>query len=142
MNNNISDFVRMSSNHYKPDILIALYDNITKKFLRAMIIEVKCCSSRRLQSKNGPSSAIEQVKSYYNFGYYDKKQEKGNKTKRDAIKKAIIVYPKQDTIAKYEYDDVSIPFIQIEAKDTSDVTQHYGFYELKKEIDNCLFEKK
>ncbi|UZW16017.1 hypothetical protein OSC52_09435 [Clostridium pasteurianum] len=139
IDNNTSDFVRMNGRHYKPDIMLSLFDIETGKLLKSIILEVKCCMSRNLQSKNGPSRAIEQVKDYYNFGYYDKERQGKNKTIRGVIDEIIIIYPKQDKIIKYEYDDINISFIQVEADDALDITKHYGYKELKKEIDSCFF---
>lgn len=139
VNENISDFTRMSGNHYKPDIILALFNNESNKLLKAMVIEVKCCLGRNLQSNNGPSKVIEQVRNYYNFCYYDKNKKSKSKTNRDVINEIIIIYPKQDSIAEYVYDDMNISFIQIEANDAHDVSKHYGYEKLKAEIDNCLF---
>ncbi|MEA4827921.1 MAG: hypothetical protein VB130_15025, partial [Clostridium sp.] len=82
----------------------------------------------------GPSRAIEQAKDYYNFGYYDKEKRGKNKTKRGVVEAVIIIYPKQDRIIKYEYDDMNVLFIQVEADDTMDTTKHFGYEELKNEI--------
>ncbi|AIY80820.1 hypothetical protein U728_1630 [Clostridium botulinum 202F] len=138
IDNNISDFVRMNGRHYKPDIMLSLFDMETGELLKAIVVEVKCCMSRNLQSKNGPSRAIEQVKDYYNFGYYDKERKGKNKTIRGVIEEIIIIYPKQDKIIQYEYDDMNISFIQVEANDTLGITKHYGYDELKREIDSCF----
>ncbi|MEA4826504.1 MAG: hypothetical protein VB130_07710, partial [Clostridium sp.] len=51
---NISDFVRMNGRHYKPDIMLSLFDNETGDLISSIVVEVKCCMSRNLQSKNGP----------------------------------------------------------------------------------------
>ncbi|MBU3156925.1 hypothetical protein [Clostridium estertheticum] len=138
INNNISDFVRTGS-HYKPDIMVTLFNNETSKLLNAIVIEVKCRMSKNLQSKNGPTGAIEQAKDYYNFNYYDKEKKGGKKTSREVIDKVIIIYPKQDKVLKYPYDDIDLTFLQVEANDISDTSKHYGYEELKKEIDECFF---
>ncbi|BDR87832.1 hypothetical protein [Clostridium tetani] len=135
MDKNISDFVRMNGRHYKPDIMLSLFDNETEELINSIVIEAKCCMSRNLKSKNGPSKAIEQAKDYYNFGYYDKKKSGKNKTRRGVIEAVIITYPKQDKIIHYEYDDMNVSFIQVEAADTMDITKHFGYKELKDEID-------
>ncbi|SHH89442.1 hypothetical protein [Clostridium intestinale] len=132
---NISDFVRMNGRHYKPDIILGLFDNETEELLSSIVIEVKCCMSRNLQSKNGPSRAIEQAKDYYNFGYYDKEKKSRNKTKRGIVEEVIIIYPKQDKVIQYGYDDMNVSFIQVEANSTTDITKHFGYEELKHEID-------
>lgn len=138
INNNISDFIRMNSRHYKPDILIALFDENTGDLLKSMIIEVKCRMSKYLQSKNGPSGAIEQARNYYNLGYYDKNKEGRDKARRSIIDEVIIIYPKQSKSIRYEYCDMILPFIQVEANDNSDVTTHYGYEELKNELSDCF----
>ncbi|KRU28943.1 hypothetical protein VT91_21390 [Clostridium sporogenes] len=135
MDKNISDFVRMNGRHYKPDIMLSLFDNETRELINSIVIEAKCCMSRNLKSKNGPSKAIEQAKDYYNFGYYDKKKRGKNKTRRGVIEAVIITYPKQDRIIHYGYDDMNVSFIQVEAADTMDITKHFGYKELKNEID-------
>ncbi|NFS07173.1 hypothetical protein FDE99_05300 [Clostridium botulinum] len=135
MDKNISDFVRMNGRHYKPDIMLSLFDNETGELINSIVIEAKCCMSRNLKSKNGPSKAIEQAKDYYNFGYYDKKKRGKNKTRRGVIEAVIITYPKQDRIIHYGYDDMNVSFIQVEAADTMDITKHFGYKELKDEID-------
>lgn len=138
MNKNTSDFLRMNARHYKPDILIGLFDNDTNTLLKSIIIEVKCRLSRNLYNKNGPTQAIEQVKDYYSFGYYDNTKTDRYKTQRGVIDEIIIIYPKQDTEIKYQYDDINISFIQVEATDASDIAEHYGYDNLKKEIEECL----
>lgn len=134
--NNTSDFVRMNGRHYKPDVILSLFDNDTNRLLTSIVIEVKCCMSKNLQSKNGPSKVIEQVRDYYNFGYYDINKSGRNKTLRGIIDKIIIIYPKQNNIIEYEYDDINISFIQVEANESKDISTHYGYTELKKEIDS------
>lgn len=136
---NISDFTRMSGIHYEPDIILALFNNETNKLLKAMVVEVKCRLSKNLQSNNGPSKVIEQVRDYYNFCYYDKTKKSKSKTNRDVINEIIIIYPKQETVAEYADDDMNISFVQVEANDTSDVSKHYGYEELKDKIENCFF---
>ena len=134
---NISDFIRMNAVHYKPDIMISVFDNTTEELVKTIVIEVKCCKSSNLQSKNGPSKAIEQVKNYYNFGYYNKdKTEK--KATRGIVDKIIIIYPKQKNNIEYEYDDMDLSFIQVEANESNDITKHYGYDNLKKELLSCL----
>jgi len=138
MDRNISDFVRMNATHYKPDIMISIFDNNTGELLKTIVVEVKCCKSSNLQTKNGPSRAIEQVKNYYNFGYYDKDMLGRKKTKRAVVEEIIILYPKQEKIIQYQYDDLPLCFIQVEATESNDITEHYGYAELKKELLSCL----
>ncbi|MBF8983135.1 hypothetical protein IZY60_06270 [Lutibacter sp. B2] len=138
MSNDTSDFVRMNARHYKPDIMIGLFDKETQELLKAAVIEVKCAISRNLYSNNGPTRAIEQVKDYYNFGYYDKNKSGKNKTIRGIIEEIIIIYPKQEQKISYQYDDINLSFIQVEAQESEDVRDHYGYSELKNEIENCL----
>ncbi|MDF2884429.1 MAG: hypothetical protein K0R54_4996 [Clostridiaceae bacterium] len=138
MENNISDFVRMNATHYKPDIMVSMFDNKTGELIKTVVVEVKCCKSDNLQTKNGPSKAIEQVKNYYNFGYYDKEIIGRNKTKRAVVEEIIILYPKQEKVIQYQYDDLPLCFIQIEANDLDDVTKHYGYSEFENEVMSCL----
>lgn len=139
MNNQTNDFVRMNGTHYKPDIMLSLFNNDTGKIMRAIVIEVKCKKSRNLQSKNGPSHAIIQVKDYDQFGYYDKNKKTKNKIIKEVVAEIIILYPKQKDKATYDYDDMNITFMQIEANDTIDITKHFGYAELKTRIENCFF---
>lgn len=138
MESNISDFVRMNATHYKPDIMVSIFDNETGELIKTVVVEVKCCKSDNLQTKNGPSKAIEQVKNYYNFGYYDKEIAGRNKTKRAVVEEIIILYPKQEKVIQYQYDDLPLCFIQIEATDLDDVTKHHGYSELENEVMSCL----
>lgn len=138
MENNISDFIRMNATHYKPDIIISAFNDTTGELLKTIVVEAKCCKSDNLQSKNGPSKAIEQVKNYYNFGYYDKNKIGRDKTKRGVVDEIIIIYPKQKKVIQYEYDDLALCFIQVEAQDSKDITKHYGYDNLKKELLSCL----
>lgn len=142
MNNNISDFIRGASYHYKPDILLAIFDNNTDQLLNAMIIEVKCYKSKYLvmEESNLPSKVIEQVRSYSKIEYYDVNKEEGNKA-NEAIDRVIVVYPKQDHPEEYPYDDRDIKFIQIEAG-TEEVYKHYGYNELKNEIEQVLKKRR
>ncbi|WP_455793891.1 DUF2357 domain-containing protein [Clostridium butyricum] len=135
---NKSDFLRMNARHYEPDIILSLFDNETGELLRAIVVEVKCRKSENLQSKNGPSGAIEQIKDYYNFSYYDTTKKGRNKTRRAIIEEIIVLYPKQDKIIEYEYDDINVSFIQVEATSSPDISEHYGYTRLENEIMSCL----
>ncbi|WP_291574575.1 hypothetical protein [Clostridium sp. UBA4548] len=135
---NTSDFVRMNARHYEPDIIIGLFDKETHELLKSAVVEVKCAFSRNLYSSNGPTRAIEQAKDYYSFGYYDKNKRGKNKTIRSVIDEIIIIYPKQEKKITYDYDDINLSFIQVEALDSQDITQHYGYMELKNAIESCL----
>lgn len=138
-NGDKSDFSRGLSKHYKPDILIAIFDNCTDEYLTSIIIEVKCFKSRYLltKEKDIPSKVVEQVISYHALGYYDISKQKKNRLRRDAIKKVIVVYPKQREIVEYPYDGRDIDFIQIEANN-KDIYEHFGFDSLKNEIRNIV----
>lgn len=138
VSNNISDFVRMSARHNKPDILISLFDKETHSFIKSTVVEVKCRMSKYLYSDNGPTIAIEQAKDYYSFGYYDKNKLGKDKTRRTAIEEIIIIYPKQEKKVIYDYDDINLSFIQVEASEKADITKHYGYNELKRELKECL----
>lgn len=89
-------------------------------------------------SRNGTTRAMEQVSDYFNFGYYDKKKKGRYKTRRGKVEKVIIIYPKQSKVLENEYDDIDLTFIQVEANDASDTSKHYGYEELKNEIDACF----
>lgn len=134
--NGISDFVRINISHYEPDIIVSLFDNQTNKILKSFIVEVKCRKKRNMLSRNGPTSVIEQVKDYYQIGYYDKFATGRNKTKQAVIKRVIVVYPMQDEIAQYTEDDFYIPFVQLCPDASLDLSTHIGYLELKEEIDN------
>ncbi|WP_160674761.1 hypothetical protein [Clostridium sp. C8-1-8] len=136
--NNISDFVRMSARHYKPDILISLFDKESHVLIKSAVVEVKCAMSKNLHSSNGPTRAIEQAKDYYSFCYYDKNKRGKNKTKRGVIEEIIIIYPKQEKKITYDYDDINLSFIQVEALEDEDINKHYGYNELKRELKECL----
>lgn len=138
MNANMSDFIRGSLRHYKPDILLATFDNSTNELLTSMIIEVKCYKSRYLvmEEKNIPSRVIEQVRDYSRIEYYDIKKQRKNRA-NEAIDKVVVVYPRQNFPEEYPYDDRDIKFIQIEAND-KEVYKHYGYNELRNEIEEAI----
>ncbi|WP_426349399.1 hypothetical protein ACPWSR_16920 [Alloiococcus sp. CFN-8] len=138
VSNGISDFIRMSARHYKPDILISLFDKETHELKKAAVVEVKCSMSKNLQSSKGPTKAIEHAKDYYSFCYYDKNKPGKNKTRREVIEEIIIIYPKQDKKIIYDYNDINLSFIQVEALENQDITKHFGYDELKKELKECL----
>lgn len=138
MNRNICSFMRMNARHYKPDILIALFDNETNTLIKAIVIEVKCRISKNIYNKKGPTQAIEQAKDYYNFGYYDNKKRDKYKTRRGVIDEIIIIYPKQDNEIIYQYNDINISFIQVEATNSADISEHYGYDKLRREIEDSL----
>jgi hypothetical protein len=139
MNGNGKDFIRMGSTHYKPDMIVAFYRLDTDKIITSCIVEAKCCKAAYLYNKKGPTSAIEQVKSYYGFAYYDKSLEKRKRVNRFIVEKTIIVYPKQDKSIEYEYDDMDLKFIQLEAADSEDLNHHFGYNTLKEEL-NLIIE--
>lgn len=132
-----SDFIRINAQHYKPDIIIALFNNCTNELIRSIILEVKCRISKNIYNSKGPTPAIEQARDYYSFAYYDSKKI-DSKTDRNAIKKIIIIYPKQKNKIEYQYDDINISFIQVEATDSKDISKHYGYNKLKEEIEGSL----
>lgn len=138
MNRNASGFMRMNARHYKPDILVSLFDNETNTLIKAIVIEVKCRRSKNIYNKKGPTQAIEQVKDYYNFGYYDNKKTNKYKTSRGVIDEIIIIYPKQYKQIIYQYNDINISFIQVEATNSTDIYEHYGYDKLRKEIEESL----
>lgn len=138
INGNTCGFMRMNARHYKPDILIALFDNETNTLIKSIVIEVKCRIGKNIYNKKGPTQAIEQAKDYYNFGYYDNKKIDKYKTSRGVIDEIIIVYPKQDNEVIYQYDDINISFIQVEATDSTDISKHYGYDSLRREIEDSL----
>lgn len=139
---NINDFVRMNARHYKPDLLLSIFDNTTDTLLISLVIEVKCRYSKNLHSNYGPTSVIEQARDYFSFGYYSKNAPGINKTRRAVIDEVIIVYPKQNQIIETNYPDITLSFIQMEALDIEDISKHYGYDKLKQKIDNCLEHKK
>lgn len=138
VSSNTSDFVRINARHYEPDIIIALFDKEKHTLLKSVVIEVKCVISRNLYSNNGPTKAIEQAKDYYNFGYYDKNIRAKNKTRRGVVEEIIIIYPKQNKKITYDYGDINLSFIQVEANESKDITNHYGYDELKDAIEGSL----
>lgn len=135
MEENISDLTRNNCRHYKPDIILNILDDISNELLYCIVIEVKCRRKKYLFSTNGPTEVIEQVRDYYNFGYYDSRT---NKTKRGIVDKIIVLYPKQDNDdIKYCFNDINLEFIQVEPN-SGNIIEHYGFNKLKENIFKLL----
>ncbi|KPU43328.1 hypothetical protein OXPF_27690 [Oxobacter pfennigii] len=135
---NTSGFVRINARHYTPDIRIAFYNMNSGLLITAFIIEVKCCRSRYIYSSNGPTNVIEQVKDYCNLGYYDKNSSGKRKTRQGVIEEVLIVYPRQNNPVRYEYDDLNISFIQVEAAGSKDLSRHYGYNKLRIEVEKYI----
>lgn len=130
-----SGFSRNDSPHYKPDIIMAIFNNTKNKYKTSIIIEVKCTKSRYLNISTTPSRIRNQVKGYYGFCYYDMNEKiDTERYKRGAISKVIVLYPNQSSKAIYDKLGMDLKLIQIEASEKEDIKKHVGYDKLKSEI--------
>lgn len=84
---NYEGLYSFNSRHRRPDISILIYKD--NKFIKALILEVKCRNSKYIYSNQGDTYVIDTMKDYSQLCYYN------NKIKRDAVDKVIVLYPKQ-----------------------------------------------
>lgn len=103
-----------NSRHRRPDISILIYKD--NKFIKALIIEVKCRNSKYIYSNQGDTSVIDTMKDYSQLCYYN------GKIKRDAVDKVITLYPNQKNNIILESNELIdiFSFIPININDDSD----------------------
>lgn len=136
-----NDFGRGGSPNDNPDISIAFFDLKTEFFLKAFIIEVKCRKSKNLVSKNGPSEVMEQINSYFYLNFYDFKVEnEDDACKIGKIDRVIALYPRQNNPVPIKKFGNKIKFIQIEASESPNISEHYGYNNLKNEFIEVMSE--
>lgn len=133
----ISDFVRTNASHYKPDIIMAIFDNTTNKYITSIIIEVKCTKSGYLNISSKPNRIKNQLTDYYTLNYYDMNEEVKKRFKTGAVSKVIVTYPKQKYKAKQDTMGMDINFIQIGSKGDH-MEEHYGYDQIKSEIQEVI----
>lgn len=120
-----------TSQSRKPDILLNLYKE--EKFKGSFIAEIKCRKKKYIYNKNQDNDVMSQIQDYNKFEYYN---SMGNEPPvSDAIKKIVVIYPKQEGKCKFKDDLYGFSFIQVSPTDLEE--KPYGYNELKEEI--CEF---
>lgn len=129
-----NQIVSINSTHTRPDITITAYNEIGE-LLGCIIIEVKCSKSEYIYNRNGDTRAVEQIKDYINFGYYDAEEES---YLPGGVNKVILVYPKQPHSINYP-TRFNFSFIQLDPAD-----ENSGCEDLRRELGLLLngFEEK
>lgn len=84
---NYEGLYSFNSRHRRPDLSILIYKD--SKFIKALILEVKCRNSKYIYSDQGDTSVIDTMKDYSQLCYYKEK------IKKDAVDKVITLYPNQ-----------------------------------------------
>lgn len=88
-----SEFVNINSRHNKPDFIVAFKDKEDNIF-SACVIDSKWRKASSIYNENGDTDVSQQLKDYYQLGYYKKGERKP--LKRSIIDKAIAIYPSSD----------------------------------------------
>lgn len=120
---------RGNTTHNKPDFLLSLYDK-NNNLVKCIIIEVKCCLSKHLYSKEFITKQYEQISSYtyYQYHFYDK-------IDRNIIKKVIVLYPTQKKLIPQNISELE-QFIDI--KPSLNIEESNGYFNLKSELTSFL----
>lgn len=134
-NRDISQLVSINSNSRRPDITINLYEK--NKFIGSFIIEIKCRKKQYIYNKNEDTDVMYQLRDYSSLKYYNGEQKKI--LRESAIDKIIVIYPKQGGAGKFKDDLYDFSFIQVEPTNLEE--RPYGYEEVKKEIEEFLFNK-
>ena len=88
----VSTFVSINSRHQKPDFILAFRDG-ENHIVRVIIVETKWRSLYYIYSRSADTLIMEQLKDYFNLGYYD---SESGKLKRGIVDRVIVFYPDPD----------------------------------------------
>lgn len=124
---NYEGLYSFNSRHRRPDISILIYEDGI--FIKGLILEVKCRSSKNIYSNKGDTGVIDTMKDYSQLCYY-----KG-KVKKDAIDRVITLYPNQKNNINFQRNELTDIFSFIPIDVNSDNIDSELYMEIERFIE-------
>ncbi|WP_153721819.1 hypothetical protein [Sporosarcina cascadiensis] len=130
----------------RPDIRITIFLKNGALFSDkcGLIIESKCRRHNYLINQNIDPDVKIQLSDFRRLEYFDSNSEEKSKNPvKTPIDKVIVLYPKQNGKKPVELDHIyreSMVYIQVEPSDQNSTEESFGFFNLKKHIDEFLLQ--